>query len=336
MKKFKRIDKENYEKAYLSPLAAKSAFSLGRQYLEREDEYRTCFARDRDRIIHAKSFRRLKHKTQVFLAPEGDHYRTRLTHTLEVMQIALSIAEVLGLNQDLTQAIALGHDLGHTPFGHCGESVLDELYPSGFRHNEQSLRVVEVLELRDGSTYRGLNLCHEVKDGILNHSGDNKAVTLEGQLIHYADRIAYLNHDFDDARRAGILREEDLPRDIRLTLGDRASLRISNMVEDLIEFSYKNQRIGFSPEVKDATTALRSFMFENLYLDSHAKEEEARARSLMKELYGYFVENPDKLPIHYRQDDTELGVKDYIAGMSDRYAVDCFKRIFVPRFWQEG
>lgn len=336
MKNLKRIDKEKFEKEYLSPQAALSSSSLGRPTFEEEDEYRTCFARDRDRIIHSKGFRRLKHKTQVFLAPEGDHYRTRLTHTLEVMQIALSIAEVLGLNQDLTQAIALGHDLGHTPFGHSGEKVLNELFPGGFKHNEQSLRVVDVLEVRKSKAYRGLNLSYEVRDGILNHSGNSKAVTLEGRLIHYADRIAYLNHDFDDARRAGLLRDEDLPRDLRLTLGPSASVRIDRMVKDLISYSYENNELAFSPAIHQATLALREFMFKNLYLDSHAKEEEFRARKLMTLLYEYFRENPSELPEDYRSDDIEMGVKDYIAGMTDRYAVDRFKAIFLPKFWQEG
>lgn len=336
MKKYSRLDKEFNEEKVLSALAAKSSQSLGRAYPEEEDPYRTCFARDRDRIIHAKSFRRLKHKTQVFLAPEGDHYRTRLTHTLEVMQIASSMADILGLNQDLTQAIALGHDLGHTPFGHCGESVLNRLYPGGFRHNEQSLRVVEWLEIRENKPYRGLNLSQEVRDGILNHSGDRKAATLEGQLIHYADRIAYLNHDFDDARRAGILKDQDLPNDLRQVLGESASKRIDTMVKDLVDTSSEGGQIGFSLEVHDATLALRKFMFDNLYLDSHAKEEEKRTAKLMELLYEYFLDNPSKLPEGFLDGNIELAVKDYIAGMSDRYAIERFKKIYLPRFWQEG
>ncbi|NLY72940.1 MAG: deoxyguanosinetriphosphate triphosphohydrolase [Tissierellia bacterium] len=336
MKKYSRLDKELNEEKSLSSLAAKSSQSLGRVYPEEEDYYRTCFARDRDRIIHAKSFRRLKHKTQVFLAPEGDHYRTRLTHTLEVMQIANSMADILGLNQDLTQAIALGHDLGHTPFGHCGESVLNRLYPGGFRHNEQSLRVVDWIEIREGKPYRGLNLSQEVRDGILNHSGGKKAATLEGQLIYYADRIAYLNHDFDDARRAGILKDQDLPSDIRQVLGESASKRIDTMIKDLVNTSSDLGQISFSSEVNGATMALRKFMFDNLYLDSHAKEEEKRTVRLMELLYGYFLENPHKLPDVFLDENIELAVKDYIAGMSDRYAVERFKEIFLPRFWQEG
>lgn len=336
MLKLSRKNKERKEEKFLSPQASKSSQSQGRLHPEEEDPFRTCFARDRDRIIHAKSFRRLKHKTQVFLAPEGDHYRTRLTHTLEVMQIASSIADILGLNQDLTQAIALGHDLGHTPFGHCGEKVLDELYPGGFRHNEQSLRVVDWLEVRAGKPYKGLNLTWEVRDGILNHSGNRKAATLEGRLIHYADRIAYLNHDFDDARRAGILSDQDLPRDIRLVLGQTPSERIDTMVRDLVENSYSSGELGYSPEVDQATLALRDFMFDRLYLDSYAKEEEIRAAQLMELLYGYFIDRPHKLPEDFQDDNTQLAVKDYIAGMSDRYAVEIFKRIFLPKFWQEG
>lgn len=336
MKKYLRQDKENLEELTLSPQAAKSRLSLGRLFHEEEDPYRTCFARDRDRILHSKSFRRLKHKTQVFLAPEGDHYRTRLTHTLEVMQIAQSIAGILGLNRDLTEAIALGHDLGHTPFGHCGEKVLDGLYPGGFRHNEQSLRVVDTLEIRESKPYAGLNLTFEVRDGILNHSGDCEAKTLEGQLIHFADRMAYLNHDFDDARRAGLLRDDDLPRDIRLSLGNTAAQRIDRMVDDLVCASYESRSLRFSDEVKEATAALREFMFQHLYLDPYAKGEESRAERLMVLLYGYFLDNPDHLPRLFRGEDIPLGVKDYIAGMSDRYAIDCFQKIFLPKFWQEG
>ncbi|NLY36451.1 MAG: deoxyguanosinetriphosphate triphosphohydrolase [Tissierellia bacterium] len=335
MKNYSRIDKEVIEDLTLSPDATKSKLSKGRIFHEKEDPYRTCFARDRDRIIHAKSFRRLKHKTQVFLAPDGDHYRTRLTHTLEVMQIALSIAGTLGLNRDLTEAIALGHDLGHTPFGHCGERVLNDIYPGGFVHNEQSLRVVDCLEIRENKAYRGLNLTYEVRDGILNHSGDRKAATPEGQLIYFADRIAYLNHDFDDARRAGLLKDNVLPKEIRLSLGESAGERIDRMIGNLVENSFVNQSLGFSDEVQEATLALRDFMFKNLYLNSHAKTEEGRAEKLMVLLYEYFLDNPNLLPKDYRYEDVHLGVKDYIAGMSDRYAIDCFRRIFLPKFWQE-
>lgn len=336
MKKYSRKDREAIEDLILSPDASKSRLSKGRFFAEKEDPYRTCFARDRDRIIHSKSFRRLKHKTQVFLAPDGDHYRTRLTHTLEVMQIALSMAGALGLNRDLTEAIALGHDLGHTPFGHCGERVLNGIYPGGFLHNEQSLRVVESLEIRENKPYSGLNLTFEVRDGILNHSGDKKAASLEGQLIYYADRIAYLNHDFDDARRAGLLREEDLPSPIRLCLGDTPGKRINCMVSNLVENSFEKQSLGFSDEVHEATLSLREFMFEHLYLDPQAKGEEGRAEKLMILLYNHFLDHPEQLPKDYRNRDIHLGVKDYIAGMSDRYAIDCFRRIFLPKFWQEG
>lgn len=335
MKNYSRIDKEAIEDLTLSPDATKSRLSKGRLFHEKEDPYRTCFARDRDRIIHAKSFRRLKHKTQVFLAPDGDHYRTRLTHTLEVMQIALSIAGTLGLNRDLTEAIALGHDLGHTPFGHCGERVLNDIYPGGFLHNEQSLRVVDCLEIRENKAYRGLNLTFEVRDGILNHNGNQKAATPEGQLIYFADRMAYLNHDFDDARRAGLLKDNAIPKEIRLSLGESAGERIDRMIGNLVENSFKNQSLGFSDEVQEATLALRDFMFKNLYLDPHAKGEEGRAERLMVLLYDYFLENPNLLPKDYRNVDVHLGVKDYIAGMSDRYAIDCFRRIYLPKFWQE-
>ncbi|HZK09730.1 MAG TPA: deoxyguanosinetriphosphate triphosphohydrolase [Clostridia bacterium] len=335
MKKYSRKDKEAIEDLTLSIEASKSKLSKGRIFPEEEDAYRTCFARDRDRIIHAKSFRRLKHKTQVFFAPDGDHYRTRLTHTLEVMQIASSVAGIMGLNRDLTEAIALGHDLGHTPFGHSGERVLNSLYPEGFRHNEQSLRVVDCLETRQNKPYSGLNLSYEVRDGILNHTGDNKASSLEGQLIYFSDRIAYLNHDFDDARRAGILKEEDLPRDIRLSLGQTAGKRIDCMVNDLVEWSYKNKTLGFSDEVREAVDALREFMFKYVYLDSHAKKEGGRVKKLIVLLYEYFLEHPEELPEDYRNENNHLGVKDYIAGMTDGYAVNCVQRIFLPKFWQE-
>lgn len=334
MKLNKRPEREKLQEGILSELAQKSHESLGRVYVEEEDEYRTCFERYRDRILHSKSFRRLKHKTQVFLSPGGDHYRTRLTHTLEVNQIARSMARALGLNEDLTEAIALGHDLGHTPFGHCGERALNRLYPHGFRHNEQSLRVVEYLELRKDKPYVGLNLSYEVRDGILNHSGGHPAYTLEGNLIRYADRIAYLNHDFDDAIRAGLLLEEDIPKEIRAVLGEKSHLRIDRMIRDLVEISSKEGEILMSDEVYEATIALREFMFERLYLQSEAKGEDDKAERLIAYLYNYFNSHPDELPEEYQSSELTEAVKDYIAGMSDRYAVKRFTEIFVPAFWQ--
>ena len=334
MKLNRRPEREKLQRGVLSELAQKSDESLGRVYVEEEDEYRTNYERDRDRILHSKSFRRLKHKTQVFLSPGGDHYRTRLTHTLEVNQIARSIARALGLNEDLTEAIALGHDLGHTPFGHCGERALNRLYPRGFRHNEQSLRIVEYLEQRDEKPFMGLNLTYEVRNGILNHSGGLPACTLEGNIIRFADRIAYLNHDFDDARRAGLLLEEDIPKEIRTVLGQRSQLRIDRMIRDLIATSSKEGEVCMSAEVHEATLALRKFMFEELYLQSEAKGEDEKAERLLAYLYEHFVRNPDKLPEEYRSSELEEGVKDYIAGMSDRYAVKRFTEIFIPAFWQ--
>lgn len=334
MKLYKRQDREKIQDGVLSELAQKSSKSLGRVEVEDQDEFRTCYERDRDRILHSKSFRRLKHKTQVFLAPGGDHYRTRLTHTLEVNQIARSMARTLGLNEDLTEAIALGHDLGHTPFGHCGERALHRLYPHGFRHNEQSLRVVEFLEQREGKAYPGLNLSYEVRDGILHHSGEIPACTLEGNLIRFADRIAYLNHDFDDAKRAGLLVENDIPVEIRTALGQSSTMRIDHMVKDLIFSSAQQGKITMSSEVHQATLALREFMFDHLYLHSIAKGEDQRAEKLIAHLYDYFVHHEDELPGEYQSIQSEEGVKDYIAGMSDRYAVKRFSDIFLPAFWQ--
>ncbi|MDO5718785.1 MAG: deoxyguanosinetriphosphate triphosphohydrolase, partial [Tissierellia bacterium] len=255
----------------LSKYASKSINSKGRRKLEEECEIRTCYQRDRDRILHSKAFRRLKHKTQVFISPEGDHYRTRLTHTLEVSQIARTLARALMLNEDLVEAIALGHDLGHTPFGHIGEDVLNSINPKGFRHYEQSLRVVDFLEM--GSKGRGLNLCYEVRDGILNHSGENRANTLEGRIIKFSDRIAYINHDIDDSIRAGIIKEEDLPRDLTQVLGKSHGERINTMVVDIVKNSIDKPEVKMSEEVNDATMKLRAYMFENVYLDEVVKRE---------------------------------------------------------------
>ena len=322
----------------LSPYAVKSKMSQGRLRPEEPCPVRTAFQRDRDRIIHSKSFRRLKHKTQVFIAPLGDHYVTRLTHTLEVSQIARTIARALNLNEDLTEAIALGHDLGHTPFGHVGEDVLNELYHQGFRHNEQSLRVVELLE-KDG---RGLNLTWEVRDGILNHSktrgdifgeGWGKVNTLEGEICKIADIIAYINHDIGDAVRAGIITERDLPLSVVEVLGISHSQRINALVCDIIDNSWtasgcdkiikEKPSIIMSQPVLEATNNLRDFLFERVYNLQAVNEDAKKARELICRLYGYFKGHEDELPLEYRaySDDTERRVVDYIAGMTDQYTL---------------
>jgi len=320
----------------LSPYAAKSRSSRGRLKYEEPCPIRTAFQRDRDRIIHSKAFRRLKHKTQVFIAPLGDHYVTRLTHTLEVSQIARTIARALNLNEDLTEAIALGHDLGHTPFGHVGEDVLDELYSHGFRHNEQSLRIVDLLE-KDG---QGLNLTWEVRDGILNHSktrvdilgeGWGKPNTLEGEVCKIADSVAYINHDIGDAIRAGIITENDLPLSAVTVLGRFHSQRINTMVCDIIDHSWAatgysvegSPSIGMSPQVLEATNTLREFLFERVYNLHAAQKEAERAREVVRLLYKCFNEHVDKLPPEYSfySDEPEQRVVDYIAGMTDQYAL---------------
>ena len=311
------------ERAFLSENSA------GRLKPLRPCPVRTDFMRDRDRIIHSKSFRRLMHKMQVFLAPEGDHYRTRLTHTLEVTQIARTLARALRLNEDLTEAAALGHDLGHTPFGHSGERALDRLCPNGFRHYEQSLRVADKLE--------NLNLTVEVRDGMLNHSGANRASTPEGQLIKYADRIAYINHDIDDAIRAGILKAGDLPRDLTEILGDTHSKRISTMVNAVIAYGTDGD-IGMTEPHWEATMKLRSFMFENVYFNSAAKSEDSKVADMIEHIYEYFRKQPDKLPPEYQanieEDGVERSICDYIACMTDRYALALFEELFVPKTWQ--
>jgi len=322
----------------LSPYAVKSKMSQGRLKPEEPCPVRTAFQRDRDRIIHSKSFRRLKHKTQVFIAPLGDHYVTRLTHTLEVSQIARTIARALNLNEDLTEAIALGHDLGHTPFGHVGEDVLNELYHQGFRHNEQSLRVVELLE-KDG---QGLNLTWEVRDGILNHSktrgdifgeGWGKVNTLEGEICKIADIIAYINHDIGDAARAGIITERDLPLSVVEVLGISHSQRINTLVCDIIDNSWtasgcdkiikEKPSIIMSQPVLEATNNLRDFLFERVYNLQSVNEDAKKAKEIICRLYSYFKGHEDKLPLEYRaySDDTERRVVDYIAGMTDQYAL---------------
>jgi dGTPase len=326
-----RQEYEKREYDMLSEYAAKAAESKGRQRPIEPCCLRTDFQRDRDRIIHCKSFRRLKHKTQVFLSPEGDHYRTRLTHTLEVSQIARTISRCLRLNEDLTEAIALGHDLGHTPFGHAGERVLNEL-TGCFEHNEQSLRVVE--ELENGT---GLNLTFEVRDGILNHKKGCRPATLEGQVVNYADRIAYINHDIDDALRGGII--DHIPEECARGLGRTHGERINTMIADIVKSSAGLPIVCMSPAVEALTERLRQFMFDNVYLGSSAKSEEGKAENLIRMLYYHFMENPDAMGPDARQrvevDGVRQAVVDYIAGMTDRYAVKLFRDIYLPRGWEK-
>lgn len=322
------------ERETLSPYAFLTANTRGRDYDYTPCEMRTEFQRDRDRIIHCQSFRRLMNKTQVFLAPVGDHYRTRLTHTLEVTQIARIIARALRLNEDLTEAAALGHDLGHTPFGHAGEAAMQELFSPEFTHYKQSLRVVEKLE----NNGKGLNLTWEVRDGIVNHTGKHMASTLEGVIVKFADRIAYINHDIDDACRAGILQPEDIPADLRKVLGETHGQRINKMVSSVIRASTDVPEIRMEPEVLDATERLRKFLFESVYTNPIAKGEEGRARGVIAALFGYFTEHPDRMPDLYREIGEEEGAPrgacDYISCMTDRYAIETYKELFVPKFWR--
>ncbi len=322
---------EQNEKVVLSKKACLSAESQGRVRDEIPCPLRTCFQRDRDRIIHSNSFRRLKHKTQVFLSPEGDHYRTRLTHTLEVSQIARTIANGLALNSDLTEAIALGHDLGHTPFGHAGERALNSVVLGGFRHYEQSLRVVEKLE----KAGRGLNLTYEVRDGIVCHTRGKEADTLEGRIVKLADKIAYINHDIDDAVRAGVMSEDDIPLEIRKALGFKKGARINTMVLDVVNNSYDD--IVFSPEIQQPFDELHAFMFDRVYTNPVCKSEETKAIEIIKQLYTYFVNNPEQIPDTYRYVTVTEGANrsacDYIAGMSDRYLLSVYKKIFIPDSW---
>lgn len=332
---FDRLAQQSFEKEFLSPRATLSQNSKGRLINEEQDDMRTVFQRDRDRIIHSKAFRRLKHKTQVFLSPEGDHYRTRLTHTLEVTQIARTIARALRLNEDLTEAIALAHDLGHTPFGHCGERALNEIHKGGFDHALQSVRVVELLELRPKKEFRGLNLTYEVLDGIRNHSGNRMASTPEAQIIRFADRIAYINHDTDDAIRAGLL-PHDVFASLNQVVGETSSERISSMIHDLIQYYERYQEIDMSAPVKDALLTMRKFLFKHLYFDSTAKSQEQKAMSLVKSLYLYFNDNPMEMPVNSYQDYLQVGseaVKDYVSGMTDRYAIKIFNELYVPKNW---
>lgn len=333
-----REDLEKRELEFLAPSAAKSCQSKGRSVPEEKCAIRTEFQRDRDRIIHSKAFRRLMHKTQVFLAPEGDHFRTRLTHTIEVSQIARTIARGLNLNEDLTEAIALGHDLGHTPFGHNGEEVLNTIHPGGFEHNVQSLRVADVLEMT--SSRKGMNLTAEVRDGIVNHTGSRKPFTLEGQVVKISDRVAYINHDIDDAVRSGVISMDDIPRKALETFGYSHAERINNMVTDIIRESDGKDEILQSPLFKDELITLRSFMFSHVYKSSRVKKEEdlAKVEVVIKSLYEYFLKNPDKLPEDLQEIAAANGineaVKDYIAGMTDRFALNVYTDLFVPKSWK--
>jgi dGTPase len=333
---------EEIEKAILSPKACLSSQSKGRERPESPHSLRTDFQRDRDRIIHCKSFRRLKHKTQVFLSPFGDHYRTRLTHTLEVSQIARTIAKALRLNEDLTEAIALGHDLGHTPFGHAGEETLAKLLPGGFSHHEQSLRVVEMLEY-DG---KGLNLTFEVRDGISKHSkgrGEilddvkkNMPVTLEGQLVRVSDVIAYVNHDIDDALRADVIKDKDIPSRLNHILGKRHAARIDRMVEDVVKASLKTglEKVAMSKEIKQAMIELRDFLYEKVYFSPQSRDELDKTKKIITDLFKYLLNKPGDYIRPYPQGDSlEKRVGDFIAGMSDSYALALYEKLFFPHSW---
>ncbi len=336
---------EEHEAKMLSPQAVLSSSSRGREREEPDCPIRTAFQRDRDRILHSKSFRRLKHKTQVFLSPEGDHYRTRLTHTLEVTQIARTISRALRLNEDLTEAIGLGHDLGHTPFGHAGEAILNEIVPGGFRHYEQSLRVVERLEA-DG---KGLNLTWEVRDGILKHSKGAGAVftkldkgrpaTLEGQVVRVSDIIAYVNHDIDDAIRSGLIQSEDIPDDITNVLGNSHSRRINTLVSNVIHSSLDEQlqAITMSPSVLQSMLALRHFLYQTVYALSIPQKELMKAKKILIDIYYYLLENYDDfLPRSKREEDSiEQAAADFVAGMTDRFAISLYGRLFLPKSWNQ-
>ena len=323
------------EKETLSPYAALSQNSRGRDFDEPQCDIRPLYQRDRDRILHCKAFRRLKNKTQVFLTPQGDHYRTRLSHTLEVSQNARTIAKALRLNEDLAEAIALGHDLGHTPFGHAGEAQLNELCQGGFVHSEQSVRIVEKLE-KNG---QGLNLTWEVRDGIRNHQTDGNPATLEGHIVRLSDKIAYVNSDIDDAIRAQILSEDDIPLEIRKTLGMSTTTRLDTIIHDVIITSKDKPTVGMSTEVSQAMAELRAFMFANVYKDSVAKVEEVKAKRMMKELFFYYTEHPECLPGKYLRmmeegEKSDRVICDYISGMTDQYAITKFNEYYMPKAWQ--
>jgi dGTPase len=331
-----RESMEQRELELLSPYAACSVHSAGREHPEEECDIRTIYQRDRDRILHSKSFRRLKDKTQVFLAPQGDHYRNRLTHTLEVSQIARTIAKALRLNEDLVEAIALGHDLGHTPFGHAGERALNRLNPEGFAHYKQSVRVAQVLE-KDGE---GLNLSSEVVDGILNHRTSGHPRTLEGQVVRFSDKIAYIHHDMDDAQRAGIITEDDIPITLRMLLGYTTRERLNTFVHDIIENSMDREEICMSEEIQQAMTELRSIMFQDVYTNPVAKKEEQKADKMLSELYAYYLEHPEAMSREYRDLVLRKGINpnqavcDYISGMTDQYSMEKFREIYIPKAWE--
>ena len=329
-----RESTEQWEDQFLSPYAAHSRDSRGREVEEAPCDIRPVYQRDRDRILHCKAFRRLKHKTQVFLTPQGDHYRTRLTHTLEVAQTARTIARALRLNEDLTEAIALGHDLGHTPFGHAGERALNEVFSEGFRHHEQSVRIVEKLE-KEG---RGLNLTWEVRDGMLNHRTSGTPHTLEGQVVRLCDKISYIHHDMDDAQRAGIFQEDDIPITIRVTLGDSCKERLNTLIHDTIRNSYGKDKVEMTPEIAEAMRELRTLMFRSVYNNPVAKKEERKARTMLQEMYLYYSRHPEQMSREYQKliaegENRERVVCDYISGMTDQYAMAKFKEIFIPSAW---
>lgn len=327
---------EQWEQEHLSPYASLSLRSRGREHPEEECDIRTVYQRDRDRILHSKSFRRLKDKTQVFLAPQGDHYRNRLTHTLEVSQIARTIAKALRLNEDLVEAIALGHDLGHTPFGHAGERALDQLSPDGFAHYKQSVRVVQVLE-KDGE---GLNLTWETIDGIRNHRTSGKPSTLEGQVVRFSDKIAYIHHDMDDAQRAGVITEDDIPITLRVLLGYNTKERLNTFVHNIIENSMDKDQITMSPEIQEGMMELRSIMFQNVYTNPAAKKEEKKAIHMLSQLYSYYNEHPEAMSreyqdlIHLKGVPKYQAVCDYLSGMTDQFSMERFREIFIPKSWE--
>ncbi len=329
-----RENLEQFELEYLSPYASFSRNSKGRLKEEEQCDIRPVYQRDRDRILHSKSFRRLKDKTQVFMSPEGDHYRTRLTHTLEVSQNARTIAKALRMNEDLVEAIALGHDLGHTPFGHAGERALDEVCPYGFCHSEQSVRTVDLLEKRGA----GLNLTIEVRDGIKNHQTKGNPFTLEGKIVRFSDKIAYIHHDMDDAVRAGILKETDVPAEIGEVIGYTTGERLDHFIHDLITTSYEKNDIQMSEPVAKAMAQLRRFMFERVYQNREAKSEEKKAEVLVQTLYDYYRRHLELLPEDFirlveRGEARERVVCDYIGAMTDRFAVARYEDIYIPRYW---
>jgi len=325
---------EKWEAEYLSPYAMHSVDSKGRSREEEQCDIRTVFQRDRDRIIHCKAFRRLKDKTQVFLTPEGDHYRTRLTHTLEVSQNARTIARALRMNEELVEAIALGHDLGHTPFGHAGERALNRICPYGFEHNVQSVRTVELLEKQG----KGLNLTHEVKDGIKNHQTVGKPCTLEGKIVRFSDKIAYIHHDMDDAIRGGILKESDVPKEIGDVIGYTTGERLDHFIHDIVTTSFGKNDIMMSEPIAEAMQKLRRFMFERVYQNPEAKSEEGKAEALMETLYNHYLKNIDDLPEEFlalieNGEHREQVVCDYVGAMSDRFAIAQYEELYIPKSW---